>query len=162
MAILLVVVCLVGCSGAGIGSSSLTVRAVSPTAPPAPSQPPLSPSSTTSASGVQTGDLAAVQSGFAGPEAFCGTHGRITYSSRNGEGRLDVALRGLPRSAMLGLDWLNSDIRGYAVGYVTTTAAGTIDPADVVFYRAPGTHGIGMLLTTIVDDDTTVASFTPC
>jgi hypothetical protein len=91
-----------------------------------------------------------VQSGYDSNEAFCAEQplsGGISYLVRSGRASLNVAVRGLPRRALIGVDWANNTVRGYLVGTLRTDARGVSISSSGKLYRTGETRGYRLVLT---------------
>ena len=91
-----------------------------------------------------------VQSGYDSNETFCAEqplNGTISYLVRSRRATLNVAVRGLPRRALVGVDWANNTVRGYLVGTLRTDARGVSIPNSGKLYRTGETRGYRLVLT---------------
>ena len=65
------------------------------------------------------GAAVAVDGGFDGNETFCADQplaGTIGYQVSDGRARLEIDVEGLPATSTVVVNWLNSSVRGYAIG----------------------------------------------
>jgi len=91
-----------------------------------------------------------VQSGFGSDEKFCAQpplRGAIQYQVKSGHATIDVAVRGLPRRALVGIDWANNTVRGYLVGDFHTDSRGVSKLDTAKLYRTGETRGYKLVLT---------------
>ena len=91
-----------------------------------------------------------VQSGYGSNETFCAEQplkGTILYLVRSGRATLHVAVRGLPRRALIGVNWANNTVRGYLVGTLRTDGRGVSIASSSKLYRTGETRGYRLVLT---------------
>jgi hypothetical protein len=72
-----------------------------------------------------------VQSGYDSNEDFCpqgSFGGTIRYRVSSGRATIRVALRRLPKAALVGVEWSNNTVRGYLIGTVRTDRRGNSIP----------------------------------
>jgi Domain of unknown function (DUF4232)/Neocarzinostatin family len=91
-----------------------------------------------------------VQSGYGSNETFCAEQplkGTISYLVTSGRASLNVAVRGLPRRALIEVNWANNTVRGYLVGTLRTDGRGVSIPSSSKLYRTGETRGYRLVLT---------------
>jgi hypothetical protein len=139
------VVSLVACSG-----GSTTAKRTSPTFRiPAPNQ------------------KVAIETGYSETESFCAQTpltGGVMYKVKSSEASLDLYLSGLPKEALVGLDWRNNDVRGYLIAAFFTDSHGHAIQSSLRFFRPGEVKGVGLVVTTESDGrpETVVGRLGPC
>lgn len=155
---------LAGCSVVIASCGVTATRSTSATVPKTGSTSTTIPkSSSTSATSFQSS--APAQGGFAQDEDFCAQSpldGTIEYRASNGIVTMDVAVEGLPPSALVGIDWANNTVRGYTVGSIATDENGASIPSSLKLFRPGETRGYKIVLTTLSIDSTTLGTLWPC
>ena len=91
-----------------------------------------------------------VKSGFAGNEVFCASRplsGTLSYRVNSGLATLRVAIRHLPRSSLVGVNWSNNRIRGYLIGTVRSDERGDSASGSARLVRPAESRGYSVVLT---------------
>jgi len=104
-----------------------------------------------------------VHSGYGGNEVFCAPQplsGTLTYRVSSGRASVGVAIRSLPRSTRLGIDWSNNAVRGYLIGTVRSDGRGDSIPGSLRLFRPAESQGYKVVLTW--PDNDPLATMWPC
>ena len=122
--------------------------------------------STHSPSTTKTVNLSSipVQSGYDGNEDFCAQQsfaGTIEYRVSSGRATIRVALRRLPKTALVGIEWSNNTVRGYLVGTVRTDGRGNSIPGSEKLFRTGESRGYRIVLTW-PNDNHSLGNLWPC
>jgi len=122
--------------------------------------------STNSPSMTKTANLSSipVQSGYNGNEDFCAQQpfgGTIEYRVSSGRATIRVALRRLPKTALVGIEWSNNTVRGYLVGTVRTDGRGNSIPGSEKLFRTGESRGYRIVLTW-PNDNQALGNLWPC
>ncbi len=91
-----------------------------------------------------------VQSGYEGNEVFCAPQplkGTLTYRVSSRRASVRVAIRHLPRSTLVGIDWSNNAVRGYLIGTVRSDGGGDSIPGSERLFRPAEARGYKVVLT---------------
>ena len=91
-----------------------------------------------------------VQSGYEGNENFCAQqplNGTLAYRVSSGRASIRVALRGLPKRVLVGIDWSNNAARGYLIGTIRSDGHGGSIPGSEKLFRPPESRGYKVILT---------------
>jgi len=91
-----------------------------------------------------------VQSGYDGNEVFCAPQplrGTLSYRVSSGRASVRVAIRHLPRSTLVGIDWSNNAVRGYLIGTVRSDGGGDSIPGSERLFRPAEARGYKVVLT---------------
>jgi Neocarzinostatin family len=105
-----------------------------------------------------------VQSGYAAGEDFCAQiplQGTIEYRVTSGRATIRVAVGGLPRNAVVGIDWAVNTVRGPLVGTVRTDGRGDSIPSSGRLFRTGEARGYRVVLTS-ADDARALGNLWPC
>ena len=120
-----------------------------------------SPSTTTKAADLSS---MPVQSGYDRNEDFCAQGsfgGTIRYRVSSGRATIRVALRRLPKAALVGIEWSNNTVRGYLIGTVRTDRRGNSIPGSERLLRIGESRGYRIVLTQ-PDDNQAIGNLWPC
>jgi hypothetical protein len=103
-----------------------------------------------------------VQSAYAHNEKFCGPLGTVRYTVSGGRVAIQLDIYPLRPKTQFAIDWINNQVRGYAVGTFTTNRAG--DPIDstVQLYRGGEVSGVEMNIDLVGSTPTTGHHLYPC
>ncbi len=105
-----------------------------------------------------------VQSGYDRNEDFCAQGpfgGIIDYRVNSGRATIRVALRRLPKAALVGIEWSNNTVRGYLIGTVRTDRRGNSIPGSERLFRTGESRGYRIVLTW-PDDNEALGNLWPC
>lgn len=105
-----------------------------------------------------------IQSGFSSNETFCAASplkGTISYEVSSGHASLAVAVKGLPRRTLVGIDWANNTVRGYQVGTLRSDSRGRSIANTAKLFRSGETRGYKLVLTW-PDNTRVVGTLWPC
>ena len=91
-----------------------------------------------------------VQSGYGGNQTFCAPQpliGTISYRVRSGRASIRAVIRHLPKSALVGINWANNDVRGYLIGTLRSDKRGDSIPGSERLFRSAESRGYNLILT---------------
>ncbi len=91
-----------------------------------------------------------VRSGYDGNEVFCAPQplrGTLSYRVNSGRASVRVAIRHLPRSVLVGIDWSNNAVRGYLIGTVRSDGGGDSITGSERLFRPAEARAYKVVLT---------------
>jgi hypothetical protein len=89
----------------------------------------------------------ALSTDYARDETFCAEKpliGKVTYRVEARRVTLRFELGGLPRSAQVGVNWINNPVRGYVIASIRTTKSGTARQSTLRMFRGGEIYGQGL------------------
>ncbi len=98
-------------------------------------------------------------------ETFCADRsleGRIRVGVASGDATSVVAVRALPPSSAVLVNWPDNRVRGWAVGTLATNPADPSAPASMHLCRPGETHGHGIVLATSGPQSPVHGTLLPC
>ena len=105
-----------------------------------------------------------VQSGHGGKQTFCAPQplsGTISYRVTSGRASIRAVLRGLPKDALVGINWANNDVRGYLIGTLRSDQRGDSIPGSERIFRPAESRGDNVVLSWPTDTHA-LATMWPC
>jgi hypothetical protein len=90
------------------------------------------------------------QSGYGGKETFCAPQplsGTVSYRVSSGRASIRAVIRDLPKSALVGINWANNEVRGYLIGTVRSDQRGDSIPGSERLFRPAESQGYRVVLT---------------
>ncbi len=104
-----------------------------------------------------------VRSDYDGNEVFCAPQplrGTLSYRVSSGRASVRVAIRHLPRSTLVGIEWSNNAVRGYLIGTARSDRSGDSIPGSERLFRPAEARGYKVVLTWRKNDSG--ATMWPC
>ena len=90
------------------------------------------------------------QSGSRGEQIFCAPQplsGTVSYRLSSGRASIRAVIRHLPKSALVGINWADNDVRGYLIGTLRSDQRGDSIPGSERLFRPAESRGYNLVLT---------------